>query len=165
MSQESSELALTNEAIPSEAEEKQETGEQAAKEKQIFRMTPATIHLILSSVFAFLGIYTVLFYIFGPGVGYMHSDCTDTILWAQASYDSGKWISPYFYYAAQLPFGGNLLMLPLIPLFGVSVMTHNLGMTLFMILFVFSIFMACRAAGLSMAYRLDCIGLSLLIIP
>lgn len=163
MSQDSSELALTNEAVSGDDRTEQKTGEQMAEEK-LFRMTPATVHLILASIFAFLGVFTVLFYIFGPGVGYMHSDCTDTILWAQASYDSGKWISPYFYYAAQLPFGGNLLMLPLIPLFGVSVLTHNLGMTLFLILFVGSIFMVCRAAGLSMAYRLDCIGLSLLII-
>ncbi len=127
-------------------------------------ITAAGLHLSISAAFALLGVFTVLFYIFGPGVGYMHSDCTDTILWAQASYDSGKWISPNFYYAAQLPFGGNLLMLPFIPLFGVSITTHSLGMTLFMLLFVVSIFLACRAAGLSLAYRFDCIGLTLLVI-
>ena len=140
-----------------------EAGEEQTKTSRP-AITVQGAHLCVSMVFAFLGVFTVLFYIFGPGVGYMHSDCTDTILWAQASYDSGKWISPYFYYAAQLPFGGNLLMLPLIPIFGVSVMTHNLGMTLFLLLFVASIFLACRAAGLSLPYRLDCIGLSLLVI-
>ncbi|MBR5348121.1 MAG: hypothetical protein IK125_02690 [Lachnospiraceae bacterium] len=140
-----------------------EAGEEQTKTSRP-AVTAQGAHLCVSMVFAFLGVFTVLFYIFGPGVGYMHSDCTDTILWAQASYDSGKWISPYFYYAAQLPFGGNLLMLPLIPAFGVSVMTHNLGMMFFMFLFVASLFLACRAAGLSLPYRLDCIGLALLVI-
>ena len=156
-----SEQIESAQASVAEAETDVEIERTAPKRKTI---TAQDAHLCVSMVFAFLGFFTVLFYIFGPGVGYMHSDCTDTILWAQASYDSGKWISPYFYYAAQLPFGGNLLMLPLIPTFGVSVMTHNLGMTLFLILFVVSIFLVSRAAGLPLAYRLDCIGLTLLVI-
>ena len=156
-----SEQIESAQASAAEAETDVELERTAPKRKTV---TAQDAHLCVSMVFAFLGVFTVLYYIFGPGVGYMHSDCTDTILWAQASYDSGKWISPYFYYAAQLPFGGNLLMLPLIPFFGVSVVTHNLGMMLFMFLFVASIFLVCRAAGLSLAYRLDCIGLTLLVI-
>ncbi|MBR5658449.1 MAG: hypothetical protein IKX10_03500 [Lachnospiraceae bacterium] len=149
-----------------EIEEQADQTEDLVDEEESARplFTAAGLHFSMSAAFAFLGIFTVLFYIFGPGIGYMHSDCTDTILWAQASYDSGKWISPTFYYAAQLPFGGNLLMLPFIPFFGVSITTHSLGMTLFLILFVISIFLACRAAGLSLSYRLDCIGLTLLVI-
>jgi len=148
-------------ALDEEANIGEEPGQSVSKRAGL---SAANLHLIASAVFAFLGIFTVLFYIFGPGVGYMHSDCTDTILWAQASYDSGKWISPSFYYAAQLPFGGNLLMLPFIPIFGVSLLTHNIGMTLFLMLFALSIFLACRAAGLPLAYRLDCVGLTLLVI-
>ncbi len=78
----------------------------------------------------------LLYFILGPGEGYLHSDCTDTLWWANASYESGQWISDNFAYAALLPFGGSLLMLPFIPLFGVSVATHNAGMILFVILFV-----------------------------
>lgn len=142
-----------------------EDGGEKIEEKEVRPLiTAAGLHLTISAAFALLGVFTVLYYIFGPGIGYIHSDCTDTILWAQASYDSGKWISPSFYYAAQLPFGGNLLMLPLIPFFGVSITTHSLGMTLFLLLFTASIFLACRAAGLSLAYRFDCIGLTLLVI-
>ena len=85
----------------------------------------------------------LLYFILGPGEGYLHSDCTDTLWWANASYESGQWISDNFAYAALLPFGGSLLMLPFIPLFGVSVATHNAGMILFVILFVAAAMLLC----------------------
>ena len=156
--------SMEAEALTENTTQVEDGGEMIEEKEARPLITAAGLHLSISAAFALLGVFTVLFYIFGPGIGYMHSDCTDTILWAQASYDSGKWISPYFYYAAQLPFGGNLLMLPLIPIFGVSITTHSLGMTFFLILFTASIFLACRAAGLSLAYRFDCIGLTLLVI-
>jgi hypothetical protein len=65
-----------------------------------------------------------------------HSDFTDTMLWAKATFDSGKLIYEGFHYAAQLPFGGNLLMLVFMPFFGYSMTTHKLGMLLFLLLFV-----------------------------
>ena len=156
--------SMEAEALTENTTQVEDGGEMIEEKEARPLITAAGLHLSISAAFALLGVFTVLFYIFGPGIGYMHSDCTDTILWAQASYDSGKWISPYFYYAAQLPFGGNLLMLPLIPIFGVSITTHSLGMTFFLILFTASIFLACRAAGLPLAYRFDCIGLTLLVI-
>lgn len=94
---------------------------------------------------------TVVYYILGPAEGYFHSDCTDTILWAQASYDSGKLISNNFQYAALLPFGGNLLMLPFIPIFGVSMTTHNIGMVLFALLFFLSLYALARSLGYDLA--------------
>ncbi len=78
----------------------------------------------------------VLYYIIFPSQGYFHSDCTDTLFWAQATYDSGQLVSDNFKYAAILPFGGNLIMLPLISLFGVSMTTHIIGMVIFALLFV-----------------------------
>lgn len=89
----------------------------------------------------------VVYYILGPAEGYFHSDCTDTIFWAQASYDSGRLISDNFQYAALLPFGGNLLMLPFIPIFGVSMTTHNIGMVLFAVLFFLSLYALARSLG------------------
>lgn len=93
----------------------------------------------------------VIYYILGPAEGYFHSDCTDTILWAQATYDSGKLISDNFKYAALLPFGGNLLMLPFIPIFGVSMTTHNIGMVLFAVLFFLSLYALARSLGYNLA--------------
>ena len=41
--------------------------------------------LVLSVAFALGAIGTVLYYIFFPSAAFFHSDCADTILWAQAS--------------------------------------------------------------------------------
>lgn len=89
----------------------------------------------------------VLYYIFGPGEGYFHSDCTDTLYWAQASFDSGMIVSDNYNYAALLPFGGNLLMLIFMPIFGVTMTTHELGMALFAVLFILSVIYLARSLG------------------
>ena len=87
----------------------------------------------------------LIYYIVGPAEGYLHSDYTDTLWWAQATYDSHRLISENFHYAALLPFGGSLLMLPFIPLFGVSMTTHNIGMILFALLFIASLIFLARS--------------------
>lgn len=69
---------------------------------------------ILPWIVTLLAAAAVGYYILFPGWGYFHSDCTDTILWAQASYDAGALFNPDFEYACLLPFGGQLLMLPFI---------------------------------------------------
>lgn len=76
-----------------------------------------------------------LYYIWGPMRIDFNSDYSDTLMWAQAAYDSGRLIDPAFNYATFMPFGGQLLMLPFIPLTGVSVTTHCIGMALFALLF------------------------------
>lgn len=76
----------------------------------------------------------VIYYILCPSKGEFHADCTDTIYWAKATFDSGKLISPDFTYACLLPFGGSLLMLIFMPFFGLSMTTHMLGMLLFFLL-------------------------------
>ena len=91
----------------------------------------------------------VFYYIIFPSVGYLHSDCTDTILWARASYETGEWISPSFDYAAILPFGGNILMLVFMPFFGYSMATHTLGMILFALLLYFASVFFCRSLKMS----------------
>lgn len=83
-----------------------------------------------------LAVAIVVYYILFPSKGEFHSDCTDTIYWAKATYDSGKLLSPDFQYACLLPFGGSLLMLIFMPFFGLSMMTHTLGMLLFFLLFL-----------------------------
>ena len=78
-----------------------------------------------------LGLYTVLYYIIGPSEGYLHSDCTDSLFWALATYESGEVVSPDFHYAAILPFGASVWYIPLISLFGVSMKTQIIGMVIF----------------------------------
>ena len=107
--------------------------------------------IVLPLLLILLSFAVVVYYILGPAEGYFHSDCTDTLLWAQASYDSGKLISNNFNYAALLPFGGNLLMLPFIPIFGVSMTTHNIGMVLFAVLFFLSLYALARSLGYNLA--------------
>ena len=85
-----------------------------------------------------------IYYIAYPSAAFFHADCSDTILWAQASYDSGTMFNPDFGYAAMLPFGGTTLMLPFIGVFGVSMTTHHIGMVLFTVLLFASVFVLCR---------------------
>jgi len=81
-----------------------------------------------------IGYYTIL-----PSRGYFHSDTTDTLMWAQASYDAGKLFNTDFNYACILPFGTSLIMQALIPIFGVTMKTHVIGMLIFFILFTASL--------------------------
>ena len=105
--------------------------------------------IVLPCVLFLLTLGVIFYYIIFPSVGYLHSDCTDTILWAQASYETGEWISDAFDYAAILPFGGNLLMLIFMPFFGYSMTTHTLGMLLFAALLYFAAIFFCRSLKMS----------------
>lgn len=92
----------------------------------------------LSYIAAF-GILTVtvvitLYYVIVASRNEFHSDCTDTLMWANASHESGAVYDPNFKYACFLPFGVNLIMQPLISLTGLSLTTHILGMTAFFVL-------------------------------
>lgn len=78
-----------------------------------------------------VGVGTVLYYIIGPSAGYMTSDCTDSLRWSMATFESGKLISDEFYYAAILPFGGNLIFLPFIAMFGYSLTAQIWGLCFF----------------------------------
>ena len=91
--------------------------------------------LAFSAAFAVLSLATVIYYIIYPSAAYLHADCTDTILWAKASYDGKAMFNEDFGYAAMLPFGGTTLMIPLIGIFGLSMTTQHIGMILFSVLF------------------------------
>ncbi len=96
-----------------------------------------------------LSVVLVGYYILFPAWGDFHADCTDTILWAQAAYDGKALINFDFAYACYLPIGGQLLMLPFIPLFGVSTTTHTIGMMLFFLLFTAALLLLFRQMRLS----------------
>lgn len=87
--------------------------------------------------FLFFAVTAVImvYYILVASKGEFHSDCTDTIMWADASIQSGEVYNPDFQYACFLPFGTNLLMKPLIRWMGLSMEAHVYGMLGFFILF------------------------------
>ena len=73
--------------------------------------------MVFPPVLLVVALGLVAYYIICPAKGEFHADCTDTIYWAKATFDSGKLISPDFSYACLLPFGGSLLMLLFLPFF------------------------------------------------
>ena len=90
--------------------------------------------LILSILIFTVASASVLYYIFFASQGEFHSDCTDTIIWANASNESGHMFDTDFNYACFLPFGISLIMQPLVAVFGLSLTAHHLGMAAFFIL-------------------------------
>lgn len=112
----------------------------------------------VSAFFASASIIGVLYYIIYPSAAYFHADCTDTILWAQASYDGGTLFNPDFGYAAMLPFGGTMLMIPFIGIFGVSMTTHHIGMVLFTLLLFASVLMLCKSLKFSFPLSMTAVG-------
>lgn len=122
------------------------------------------IWLALTALFAVGSVVAVIYYILYPSAQYFHSDCTDTILWAQASYDAGALFNPDFGYAAMLPFGGTMLMLPFIGIFGVSMTTHHIGMVLFTLLFFASAWFLCRSLKFSLPTSFSALGVFAMIL-
>ncbi len=102
-----------------------------------------------------------VYYVTVAAKGEFHSDCTDTIMWANASYESSSVYDENFHYACFLPFGVNLIMQPFISAFGVSMTTHIIGMTGFFILF--TVFFCLMLLELHKDIRYMCIGTSILL--
>ena len=42
-------------------------------------------YALLATLPIIAALYLALYYIYGPGEGYFHSDCTDTLYWANAA--------------------------------------------------------------------------------
>ena len=95
------------------------------------------------------GLILILYYIVGPAAGHMTSDCTDSLRWAQATLESGKLISDEFYYAAILPFGGNIIFLPFVAIFGYSMTAQICGLAVFALLFAAALYYLARGLGQS----------------
>ena len=78
----------------------------------------------------------VLYYIWGKiFITEYQSDCTDTLLWAQATLESGSLFKNTFDYAYRLAFGGQWLFMPFLKLFGVGMTALRAGMSLFFTLY------------------------------
>lgn len=122
------------------------------------------ILLAVAALFMVGSLATVIYYIIFPSAEYFHADCTDTILWAQASYDGKVLFNPDFGYAAMLPFGGTMLMIPLVGIFGVTMTAHHIGMVLFALLFFASAWFLCRSLEFSLPLSFSAVGILALVL-
>lgn len=100
---------------------------------------------LLCATLLALTLYVVLYYITGPSLNFLHSDSTDSLLWAWATVDSGQILAEDFHYAALLPFGAPLWMVPILSIWGYTVTAHTVSMAVFAVVFVFSAFSLFRA--------------------
>lgn len=97
----------------------------------------------------FFALFFLLYYIIFISKGFYHSDCSDTIMWAQAMIDSKSIMNSDFQYGALLPFGGQLIMAPFVAIFGYGMTAQIIGMVIFAILFTLSVVYFCKAADLN----------------
>lgn len=105
-----------------------------------------TLNLILSILFLLATAGIVQFYIWGNTfITEFQSDCTDTLLWAQASIESGTLFKPTFDYAYRLAFGGQWLFIPFIKHYGLGMTALRAGMCLFSVLFTSALVFFFRA--------------------
>lgn len=96
-----------------------------------------TVISYILPILIFLGVIaSVVYYITVGFKSEFHADCTDTIMWANASHESGHIYDENFTYACFLPFGINLIMQPLISIFGLSLKAHIIGMLGYLALLV-----------------------------
>ena len=109
------------------------------------RFLKKNILLILSILAAIISFSICAYYILYPSEGYLHSDCTDSLLWANASVESGAVFDPDFRYAAMLPFSASLWFIPLIWIFGYSMTAQTVGMMIFLVLFSLAAYFMCRS--------------------
>ena len=108
-------------------------------------------------------IFMVLYYILVKERVEFDSDFTDTILWAEAMLTGNGLFDPEMYYAYTLPFGGSLLMMPFVAVFGVGYKAHALGFILFLAIFVFCLYKLLRSMELSVESALTAAAFILLL--
>lgn len=99
---------------------------------------------ILSWLLILIGFSLIIYYIAGPARGYFHSDYTDTLYWAYTSVESGLPLNPDFGYAAILPFGSQLWLVPLLAVFGMTYSVYSAGMIIFAAVFFASLIFLSR---------------------
>lgn len=98
-----------------------------------------------SLAFLVLTIGILIYYISGPALAFFHADCADSLLWAQITVESGQVLSEDFHYAAILPFGAPLWMVPVLKIFGYTMTAQTISMSIFAIVFVLSAYSLFRA--------------------
>lgn len=103
--------------------------------------------VLLGCLYLALSVGTLLYYITGPALAYLHADCADSLLWSQVMVETGSVLAEDFHYAALLPFGSPLWMVPVLWIFGYGMTAQTVSMCLFALLFVAAAFSLFRAMG------------------
>lgn len=93
--------------------------------------TNTKVRLLFSILVFLIGIIAAISYICFYERTEVNSDYTDTLLWAYESIKGKCVYNNGFYYAYMLPFGGSLIMMIPVLLFGFTYKAHMLGMVLF----------------------------------
>ncbi|MBO5415825.1 MAG: hypothetical protein J6A83_04270 [Clostridia bacterium] len=105
---------------------------------KIIKSPSGVIEIILTAAFMLLSLWTLMYYITGPALGYFHSDCSDSLLWSRVMLESGEVLSEDFAYAAILPFGSPIWMVPILKIFGYTMKAHIISMCVFTVIFLLS---------------------------
>lgn len=132
------------------------------KELDTARKLPLT--LIGSLAFFIASFSLVIYYICCPSVGFWHSDCTDSLYWANATVESGMIIADNYRYAAILPFSANLWMIPIIKMFGFTVKSQIISMVIFAVLYVLSQIWLFRSLKMTWPLTLTATGIMLMVL-
>lgn len=123
-----------------------------------------SVPTFISFLFFAYSFFTVIYYITGPAEGYLHSDCTDSLLWSYATVETGEIIAQDFIYAALLPFSANLWMIPIIKIFGYSMTSQIISMVIFAILFAASLLWVFNSLRFSRALNFTASGCVLMLL-
>ena len=119
---------------------------------------------ILAFSLVIIAFITVIYYMLGPSEGYIHSDCVDTLTWANATVESGQLFSSTFCYPYLLPFGSTFLMYPFVAIFGFTMFAYRLAMLVFMIVFALAIYFCARGLGWSRSTGLIAVSVEFIIV-
>lgn len=117
-----------------------------------------------SLIFFIASFATVIYYICCPSVGFWHSDCTDSLYWANATVESGMIIADNYRYAAILPFSANLWMIPIIKMFGFTVKAQIMSMVIFAVLYAMSQIWVFRSLRITWPLTLTATGIMLMVL-
>lgn len=118
---------------------------------------------VLPFIYLALALGAVLYYILGAGAAEIHSDSTDSLLWAEASIKAGRTLDPDFKYAGYLPFGSGIWSVPLLLLFGYGWTAYKLSNLIFLLVFVLAAWLGFRSLDLSPKRTAYAVGTFLMI--
>ncbi len=90
------------------------------------------------------------------------ADVAENVIWAQAAIESGRLINPDFYYTHLLPFGGQLVFIPVVQHFGVTMVALRLGMCICSLLF--SLVLAAFFLSLEWGFSLSFFSASIILL-
>lgn len=136
--------------------EKTEEAPVSIREKYHFDLLSKIIIWVVAAVIFLGAVWVTVYYVTTASKAEFHADCTDTIMWANATAESGHMYDKEFSYACFLPFSTSTIMVPLLHFFGLSMTAHIIGMMCFFILLtVFLVFMIHETTG---SYPISLVG-------